>query len=137
LESWLNDVEISESKVSCDVLEETSGRLYLVNNAFDGRPEMPRVIDAKALPSGAERLARVAANDEIHDSTPRAAVEGSAIRPNRRRVQCTFFHARSQLLDRVCFVFNAADRASISERQMDAEIESSGSGAEGQQVEGR
>ena len=61
-----------------------------------------------------ERLARVAASDAIHDSTPRAAVEGSQIRPHRRLIKGLLFHARCQDFDGVGFPLNVTDAASRS-----------------------
>ena len=85
----------------------------------------------------APRLTREAARDDIHDSTPRAAVEGSEICPNRCIIHGFLRrHARSQDRTGIGFVLNAADDASISERQIDAEIESPASGADGQNVDG-
>jgi hypothetical protein len=97
---------------------------------------VPFVVDALPLAGDTEGLTRVAANDAIHDATPGSAVEGSEIAPKRRVIQRSLFHARNQLRGCVGFVFNVADCASICARQVDAEIESAGSGAEAKDVEG-
>jgi len=82
------------------------------------------------LTRAAKGLAREAANEAIHDAAPRAAVEGSQIRPNRRIIQPPFFHARRQDFAAVGFVFNAADDASSRDRHSDAEVESAAAGAD-------
>lgn len=79
-----------------DILEETEPGLAFGDDAGDVRPEVARVGDAAALSGHAERLARVAARANIHDSTPRAAVECGKVRPDRSRGQISRFHARDQ-----------------------------------------
>jgi len=100
-------------------------------------PEVAGISSAAAASRDGERLARVARNDAIHEAAPRAAVEGSEIRPYRRLVQATVSHRRSQDLAGEGFDLHVADRSSARERQSDAKVESPGSGAEGQHVEGR
>lgn len=34
--------------------------------------------------------------DDVHESTPASAVEGSSVRPDRERIQGTLFHARNK-----------------------------------------
>jgi hypothetical protein len=60
-----------------DVLEENESWLYLADDAGDVGPEVPRVVRAESLAGHGEGLAGVAANEAIHDATPRSAVEGS------------------------------------------------------------
>lgn len=80
-------------------------------------------------------LARDAANDAIHDSTPRAAIEGGDIAPNSGFSQETFLYRADQLADRECFPLHEHDAASAWHCQLDAEIESSSSGAEADDVD--
>jgi len=126
-----------QGKMPGDVLEEAPPGSDLAHDASDVGPQVPGVVGAEALAGERERLARVSASDEIHDSTPRLAVEGSQIRPNRARVQPPFFHARSQDRAGIGFDLDSTDRASSSERHSDAEVEPAGSGGEGQHVDGR
>jgi hypothetical protein len=64
----------------------------LDDDAPGGRPEVA-LVEASALLSGkAVRLARDAANEAVHASTPAEAVEGSGIAPNRSLSQETRFH---------------------------------------------
>jgi len=78
-----------------------------------------------------------APNDRIHDATPRAAVEGSKIRPKRRLVQPPLFHAASQDFGRKRFPLDQADDASAWARHSESEVESADAGAEREYVEGR
>jgi hypothetical protein len=96
------------------------------------------IVLAKSLADDAERLAWVAANDAIHDSTPRAAVEGSEVRPDRCRIQGFLFHASSQDRGGERFPLNVADCASRSACcEVKSEVESAVPGTEGQHVDGR
>jgi hypothetical protein len=97
---------------------------------------MSRIFLGKTLPGKTERLAGVSPNDSVHLSTPRAAVKGVEIRPNRSVIQGFIFHARSQDVGSVCFVLNAADDARRWERHFDADVELPGSGADGQDSRG-
>jgi hypothetical protein len=97
---------------------------------------MSGVFGSETLSCLAEWLTGIASNDSIHKATPRAAVEGSEIRPNRRFIHGFIFHARSQDVGGVCFVLNAADDARSWERHADAGIELPDSGADGQDSRG-
>jgi hypothetical protein len=70
-----------------DVLEKTAAGAKDRHEAMNPGPEVARIIDATSLTRGGEWLARIAANEPIHDPTPRIAVEGSQIRPERRVIQ--------------------------------------------------
>jgi hypothetical protein len=92
---------------------------------------MPRIVCSTTLAGEAERLARVSANDAIHDATPRSAVEGSNVRPDRRRSQDRIFHARRQDRGGECFAFNVADDASRSAKgKLNSDVEASDAGTE-------
>lgn len=79
-------------KVRPDVFEEQNGRAGLDDDAAEGGPEPAGIGDPEALAGPRLALARISANEEIHDATPRAAVEGSGIRPHRSRIQESRLH---------------------------------------------
>jgi len=83
-------------KVPAHVFEEDEGRSALVNDASDLGPEVPWIGLGSALSGAAERLARVARSDEIHDSAPRSAVEGSEIVEDRSAIQGLLAHPRHE-----------------------------------------
>ncbi len=78
------DVGEPKANVARDVLEEDERGSALVDDPSHFGPEVALVAFAEALAGDAEGLARVARSDEIHDSTPRAAIEGSQIVGDRR-----------------------------------------------------
>ena len=67
----------AELEVPSHVFEEHGAGLALAHDPRDFRPEVARIRFAQPLPGHAEGLARIASSDDIHDATPRAAVEGS------------------------------------------------------------
>jgi hypothetical protein len=73
------DLGKPEVDVVADVLEEAELGSHLPDDAGDVGPEVAGVVGPASLAGHAERLARVAANDAIHDATPRSAVEGAGI----------------------------------------------------------
>jgi hypothetical protein len=117
---------------SCDVFHEDEAGSYLAHDPSEVRPEArPLPVDALALPGVADVLAGEAASDEIHDSTPRAAVKGGDIRPHRARSQPTFFHLADQSGSGESFPLHEHDRASADS------LESKGqSSAPGEQFDG-
>lgn len=91
---------------------------------------MPLVGFAEPASRETERLTRIAASDEIHDSTPRSAVEGSHIIPHRTGSHVTLLHRLAQIREAEGFPLHHADDASCWICQLDAEIKPADSGAE-------
>lgn len=109
-----DDIE-SPNKEGCDVLHEDVPGSNLANDAREVNPESAALAaDPGSFPGVADVLAGEAASDEIHDSTPRATVEGGDIRPDRCRMKPAVFRTRRQDCGGIGFVFHAADRASDS-----------------------
>lgn len=75
-----------------DVLEEAERRRDFGDDPSDVGPEVSGILSSSASARKAEGLAGVAASDEIHSTTPRSAVEGREIVPDRSRIQGRFFH---------------------------------------------
>jgi hypothetical protein len=98
--------------VSADVFEEGVLRFDFADDARDFRPEVARIFPPEPLSGDAERLAGIARNEAIHDATPRAAVEGAEIRPNRRRFKGAVRKARRQDAGRSSFPFHVTDASS-------------------------
>jgi hypothetical protein len=99
---------------------------------------MPLILLAKALAGVTERLARIAASDKIHDATPRSAVEGSQVAPDRSRSHDFFRHASRQYRGSERFALNVADNASRSAcGKVNSEVEAAVPGADGKHVDGR
>lgn len=102
----------SSPQVSFDVFENNKSCTRLSDDAPDVRPEVARVGLSETFAGIAEGLTGVTGSDEIHSATPRAAIEGAHIRPNRRWIQPPFFHARSQELEARSFPLHETHSAS-------------------------
>lgn len=90
------DVGEPKANVARDVLEEGEGGSALVDDPSHFGPEVALVGFSSPLAGEAEGLARVARSDEIHDSTPRAAIEGSQIVGDRSAIQLRRLHPRHE-----------------------------------------
>jgi hypothetical protein len=80
--SFENRVQSVKSE-AWHILKGHVGRIDLLDDPLDLGPEPSVVGFAELLPGGGERLAREARADDIHAATPRAAIEGAEIVPNR------------------------------------------------------
>jgi hypothetical protein len=81
-----------KAKVAGDVLEKGERGSGFDQDSGNVRPQMPRVFLALTFAGNGEGLAGIPGRDQIHTAEQRAAVEGSKIRPHRRRIQPPFFH---------------------------------------------
>lgn len=111
-----------------DVLEQNKSSSALPDDASHMRPEVARVVSAAATARGAERLARVARNDEIHRPTPCETVEGGEVRPDRSRIQGAVLHTRDQDAGGIDFPLHEADGSCRGTGESDAEVESTDPG---------
>jgi hypothetical protein len=117
---------------SRDVLEETIGGAGFLEDAEGFAPE-PAFISFSRSPAGlTDGLAGGSTNDPIHRATPRPAIEGSGITPQRSRSQAALLHSLDQLAGDKRFPLDHADRASAGQGQPDAGVESAETGEEGQ-----
>lgn len=133
---WRDDGSELSRSVPCDVLSEETERPALANDADDLVDEKPFVIAAAHLSGLAIRLAGIAGSDAMNASTPRSSVEGGKVRPDRRRSQVTRFHAVDQLRGGRCFPLHVSDATRSGHGEFDTESESSGSGAQFDDVPG-
>jgi hypothetical protein len=114
-----------------DIFKETEGWLYFSDDAGNVRPEVPWVFVAELSSGNGERLARIAAMDDIHQAAPRSAVEGGNVVPDRRAIQSLVFHPRHERGRSVGFPLDVTHSSISGDGEMEAEVEPSGSGAEG------
>lgn len=105
--------------------------------AFDDAIGEPSVIClAKPLSGDAVSLARVSRHEAIHRATPCSSIEGSQVRPDRRRMKPPFFHARDQNGCGMGFPLHVADGASRWLGELYTEVEPSDACADGDEVPG-
>jgi hypothetical protein len=120
----------AEAEMMGDVLEEHEGRLDLADDPRDMRPEVARVLCTPALSRDGERLARIARSDDVHRAAPRAAVEGSNVVPDRSVIQGRVLHPRHEDGCGVGVPLDVTHSAISGEREVQAELEPAGPGAE-------
>lgn len=118
--------------MTADVLEEAQARFDLAHDAGDVRPQMARVFIAELASGDGKRLARIAAMDDIHEAAPRFAVEGGNVVPDRRAIQGRVFHPCHERGRRVGFPLDVTHSSISWGGDMESEVKTSGSGAEGQ-----
>ena len=82
---------------------------------------MPFVGGAALFTGNAERLARQARSDEIHESAPRSPVEGVQVVPDRRVAQVAGAHPGLQHSDGVVVALDVADSSAAEPPEGKAE----------------
>lgn len=75
------DLGKAEAEMMGDVFQEDEVGFDLADEAGDMRPEVALVGLGPPLPSNGEGLAGITGSEAMNAATPRAAVEGSQIRP--------------------------------------------------------
>ena len=115
-----------------DIFEEAKRRPDVADDACDVRPEMARVFVAEFSSRDTEGLARIAAMDDIHASTPRFAVEGGNIVPDRRAIQGLVFHPCHKSGRRIGVPLDVTDSSIGGDGDVEAEIEATCARAEGE-----
>jgi len=95
------------------------------------------IVDPFPLARDAERLARISADDNIHRSTPRAAVKGGNVVPQRRFIQGRVFHPRHEGGRSIGFPLDVTHSAIPGTGSGEPEVDSTGSGAERKAVQAR
>jgi len=126
----VGDFGEAEAEMMGDIFEEDEGRLDLINDAGDMRPEVPRVVRAPALACDGERLARIARSDDVHRAAPLAAVKGGNIVPDNSRIQGRVFHPRHESGCGEGFPFDMAHSTISGDGDGEPEVEPACAGTE-------
>jgi len=98
------------------------------------RPEVSGIGSSELFPGGTERLAGVSGSEDIHSATPRAAVEGGKVRPDRSLIQGLVFHPGHESGRGVCVPLDPTNSSVFGNRDMQPEFQSADSGAKGDPV---
>lgn len=129
----VEDMGEPESNKLGDVLQQDESGSQVSDDGCDGWPEPALIVSSTLLPSRAERLARETGSDEIHSATPRAAVEGGEVIPDRSLIQTRLRHPLHENGRCVGVPLNVS-HGSYPCHGSEGELESSVAGAE---VDGR
>jgi hypothetical protein len=120
-------------EVSGDVLHEQVSGSHLASDAPDLVPEPALVGGAAALAGEGLGLAGVASRDEIHSATPRSAVEGLQVVPDRSVSQLAPCHTGDEDGSRVGLPLDKPHRTHTGASHDHSGVESSEPGAEGEE----
>ena len=112
-----------------DVFQKDVSRSAFADDSGDVWPQVPGVGGAAPLSGEAEGLAGVSRQDAIHRSTPASSVEGSKVRPDRRRSQEALRHRADQRSGGEDFPLHVTEDAESGLGELHAEFEPSASGA--------
>jgi hypothetical protein len=119
----IGDLCEAEAEVAGHVFEKHDCRFHFANDSTHVRPKVSRIILSTTFAAQAEGLTWIPRSERIHDATPRSAVEGAQIRPDRCRSQAARFHRRCQVLDGEGFPLHPTDCAKASQSQFQSEVE--------------
>ena len=114
-----------------DVFEKDPLGAAFPDDAGDLGPEVAGIVGAPALARHAERLARISGSDDIHRAAPWAAVEAGNVVPERRVIQGRVFHPRHDNGRGEGVPLDVTHSSIFWNGEMDSEIETSSSSAEG------
>jgi hypothetical protein len=131
-----DEVKGPTSKDCWHVLQEDVSRFHLANHAPEVGPQPTVICRAAPLPCDREGLAGEPRRDNIHDSTPRAAVKGGKVIPDRSRIQGFVFHARSKDGRGVGFPLNVTHGPVSRHGKAESEFEAANPGTKGKTVDG-
>lgn len=131
-----DDLGKSQIEVSFDVFGEYPFGSDLADDAGDFRPEVPGIGGAEPSTGGREGLAGIAGSDKMNAATPRAAVEGSDIVPDRCLIQGLVCHPGHEHGRRECFPLDETDSAISGFSDVEAKLQSANTGTEGEPEKG-
>ena len=95
-------------------------------------PEVSRVFVSELFSGNGERLAWIAAVNDIHQAAPRSAIEGGKVVPDRCAIQGRVFHPRHERSRSVGFPLDVTHSAISGICDVKSEVEAASSGAEGE-----
>jgi len=127
---FVEDVGKSQIDMAFDVFAEDPFGLDFSDDAGDIGPEMPGIVDAPSFAGTAERLAGIAGRDDMNAATPRLAVKGFEIVPNKRCAQGRVFHPRHESGRSVSFPLDISHSPISGLGDMQSEVEAGVAGTE-------
>lgn len=111
------------------VLKEAPLGSDFFDDTTDLGPQMPWVVCTFSLTCKGEGLAGITASDDAYAAAKWFCIESSQIRPNRARIQATFFHRRDQSSAGVGFDLHSNDDSASRNGQAESGVETPSSRA--------
>ena len=134
-EKLAHDFLQPDTRVARHVLTEENRGSNFEEHPQDVGPKVAGIFGTLLTPSLAERLTRIACSNDIHESTPRAAIEGRHVVPDRSRIQDLVFHPRHEDRCGVGLPLDVTNSSIRGENQRKADLESGNSGTKSQTME--
>lgn len=116
------DFSKAEIDMTGDVLKEHQRRFGLGHDSGHMRPEVPGVFGASALAGDTERLARIAAMNDVNKSSPRAGVKDAEVSPDGSAVKDSIRHPGEEDFLAVRLDLDVADGAVLRDREVKPKI---------------
>lgn len=132
----LEDGGGSQGQVPFDVFEEAPFGIEIGDDPADMGPQVPGIVFPEALAGKGKRLAGISASEDMNLATPRAAVEGGNIVPDRRFIQSLVLHPCHDSGRNEGFPLDVTNSSVSGLGDMQAEFEASDASAEGDPGEG-
>ena len=126
----------SQGQVSFDVFKETPFGIEFGNDPPDMGPEVPGIVFPEASAGEGKRLAGISASEDMNLATPRAAVEGGNVVPDRCFIQGRVCHPGHDSGRNEGFPLDVTNSAISGLCDMQSEFETADAGAEGDPDEG-
>jgi len=128
-------VVVGEHLSAGNILKKESWMPESGGDSCDCGPQVAFVISSSLLAGGGPGLAGRGASDEIHSATPRFWVEGEDVRPDRRLIEGSVFHACRKDRGDADFPFHHAHRSSREDTSQ-SEVQSSDARTDAEEVDG-
>jgi hypothetical protein len=122
--------------MSADIFKEADWWFNFADESFNFWPEMSWVFFSKFFYCDTKWLAWISSSEAIHFATPRLAIEGSKICPNRCLIQDFVLHARFKDGTRKGFVLDVTDCSRFWNSQFESKLNSADSATQGHNSEG-
>lgn len=125
----------SQGHMAFDVFEEAPFGIEFTDDAFDLRPKVSGIIFTAASAGKAEGLAGISSSEDMNFATPRLAVEGCNVTPERRLIQGLVFHPCHKSGRSEGFPFDVTNSSISGFCDVKAKFESADTGAECDTIE--
>ena len=111
------------------VFQEDDVGSNLAKDSCDVGPEPALILKSALIACHREGLTGESGSDEMNAATPRSAIEGDKVTPDRRRTKDPFVHSRDQIRGDKGFPLHVADGAvGVAEDEMHGQFEACGAG---------
>jgi hypothetical protein len=118
-----------------NVFKEEYGRVNFLNDAKYVGPEVSFVGFPKLCAGTAKRLARISTSEDMNFFTPRFAIEGFKVGPQRSRMKEPFLHSLDNTRGRIGFPFHpTGSSVGWSVQHLQSQLDSPDSGTKSQAI---